>query len=250
MWQSSNEGYTWSRLYSDERFLAFYLHTYSHDRGYLITASRKVYYTTDTGQNWYPLEAPSPPNSFGAGILHFHPASEYLIWTGDVGCDGNGQNCHAEASYSTNNGKSWSRMESYVRNCAWARDSELKIDSTQVLCESYREKKGNQRMFQVNDNPLQLVGGSSFFSKNKRVLFERVVGFAKFSEFLIVAEVFLRLLRPIIGPVRLTLFAKQYQEQKQSLDLQVSLDGQNFATGVFPPSLRPENHVSFHLASV
>jgi len=68
---------------------------------------------------------------------------------------------------------------------------------------------------------LQLVGGTSFFSKNKRVLFERVVGFAKFSEFLIVAE---------------------YQEQKQSLDLQVSLDGRNFATGVFPSSLRPENH--------
>ncbi len=80
-------------------------------------------------------------------------------------------------------------MESYVRNCAWARDAELKIDSTQVLCESYRDKKGNQRTFQVNDNPLQLVGGTSFFSKNKRVLFERVVGFAKFSEFLIVAEV-------------------------------------------------------------
>lgn len=34
----------------------------------------------------------------------------------------------------------------------------------------------------------------------------------------------------------------QFQENVHSLDLQVSLDGKRFATGVFPPSLRPQNH--------
>jgi len=78
-------------------------------------------------------------------------------------------------------------VEKYVRNCAWARDSELKIDGSQILCESYRDKQGSQRFFQ-GDNPLQLVGGTRFFQK-KTKLFDHVVGFAKFSEFLVVAEV-------------------------------------------------------------
>jgi len=37
----------------------------------------------------------------------------------------------------------------------------------------------------------------------------------------------------------------QYLPTQHSLDLQVSLDGHTFATGQFPPSMRPEQHVSF-----
>ncbi|KAI5121770.1 hypothetical protein M0805_009581 [Coniferiporia weirii] len=220
VWQSSNEGYTWIQLFPDERFVVFYMHTYSHDRAYLITSSKTYYYTTDTGRSWNDLSAPLVPNTFGAVIMHFHLTSDYLIWTGNAGCEGGGEECRAEAYYSTDHGRYWSLIEKYVRNCAWARDAELKIDSTQVICETYRDKQGNQRLFNSDTNPLQLVGGTQFF-KNKKLLFERVVGFAKFSEFLIVAE---------------------YLEEKRSLDLQVSLDGKNFATGIFPPTLRPQNH--------
>lgn len=188
VWQSSNEGYTWWQPIPDERFVVFYLHTHSHDRGYLLTASKKFYYTTDTGRSWNHQTAPNPPNTFGAIILHFQPNTEYLIWTGNADCEGNGGQCHAEAHYSTDNGRKWYSIESYVRNCAWARDKELLIDRTQIICESYKEKKGDQRTFNVNVNPLQLVTGTQFFS-HKKVLFDRVVGFAKFSEFLIVAEV-------------------------------------------------------------
>jgi len=97
-----------------------------------------------------------------------------------------GQNCHAAAHFSRDNGRYWNEVEKYVRNCAWARDAELKIDATQILCESYKNKQGSQRFFQ--DNPLQLVSGTNYFQK-KTKLFDHVVGFAKFSEYLIVAEV-------------------------------------------------------------
>jgi hypothetical protein len=194
MWQSSNEGYTWSRIFPDERFLAFYLHTYSNDRAYLITNTNKFYYTTDAGRQWNDLQAPTVPNTFGAQVLNFHPQSDYLIWTGNEGCEGNGENCHAEAHYSRDNGRRWTLIEKYVRNCAWARDSELKIDGSQILCESYRDKQGSQRFFQ-GDNPLELIGGTRFFEK-KTKLFDHVVGFAKFSEFLVVAEV----RAPVEGP--------------------------------------------------
>jgi hypothetical protein len=110
-------------------------------------------------------------------------------------------------------------VETYVRNCAWARDSELRIDATQILCESYKNKEGSQRSFQ-SDNPLELVSGTNFF-KTKKKLFDYVVGFAKFSEYLIVAE---------------------YVPERQTLELQVSLDGRTFSSGKFPPSMRPESH--------
>ena len=37
IWQSSNEGYTWTQPLPGVRFLAFYHHSYTADRAYLIT---------------------------------------------------------------------------------------------------------------------------------------------------------------------------------------------------------------------
>lgn len=188
IWQSSNEGYTWQQIHPEEHFVAFYHHSYSNDRAYLITNSKRYWYTTDTGKNWVALDGPLPPNNFGLQILHFHPMkSDYLIWTGSDGCAGFGETCHAEAFYTRDNGRNWKPIEKYVRNCAWARDAELLVDPNQIICESYKNKEGSQRFFQM-DNPLELIGGTDFFSKRTR-LFDHVVGFAKFSEFLIVAEV-------------------------------------------------------------
>lgn len=96
--------------------------------------------------------------------------------------------------YSRDNGHSWRLVENYVRNCAWVRDHHLDADVNEIICESYRDKTGNQQYF-TDSNPLELVTGTNFFAK-KRKVFENVVGFAKFSQYLVVAEVcgFCRLL--------------------------------------------------------
>jgi len=190
IWQSSNEGYTWDRLFPEETFLVFYHHIFTPDRAYLITPSGKFFYTTDTGRTWYYLTAPKPPNTFGAQVLQFHPDnSDWIIWTGDEACSSDaGAQCHAEAHFSRDNGRKWSFVEKYVRNCAWARDKGLLVDPSQILCESYRDKTGSQRFFQMGTNPMQLVSGRDFYKKQKK-MFDDVVGFAKFSEYLIVAEV-------------------------------------------------------------
>lgn len=65
-------------------------------------------------------------------------------------------------------------------------DKELTTDPTEIICESYRDKKGSQATFE--GNPLELVVGTNFFGRKKK-MFDRVVGFAKFSEFLVVASV-------------------------------------------------------------
>lgn len=134
------------------------------------------------------MDAKTSPNTFGLPVLHFHPLnSDYLIWTGNEDCTGFGENCRVVAHYSLKNGRDWTSISEYVRNCAWARDAELHVDSQQIICESYKNKQGNQRSFGM-DNPLELIGGTRFFEKRTK-LFDHVVGFAKFSEYLIVAEV-------------------------------------------------------------
>lgn len=191
-WQSRNEGYTWKQNKYTEDFTTYYMHSHSNDRAFLITKGKKVMYTTSGARFWEDFEAPLPPNNFNIPLMSFHPQqSDWLIWVGEADCqDQNANsNCRAEAWYTTDNGRTWKLIERYVRQCSWARDNELKIDEKLILCESYRDKQGNQATFTRN-NPLELVIGGDFFVTNERKrLFEQVVGFATFSEYLLVAEV-------------------------------------------------------------
>lgn len=199
--------------------------------------------TTDFGALWTKLEAPLPPNIFGVAALQFHPKqTDWLLWTGSVDCSnmqGGGPNCRAEAFYSRDHGRRWTKFESYVRTCSWARDKEIRIDEREILCESYRNKKGSQMAF-GGVNPLELVAGTNFYSK-KEVLFKNVVGFARFSEYLLVAEVCVSR-APLIR--LLTIVRIEVAENANALDLQVSLDGKRFSQGLFPPGMRLDNHVS------
>ncbi|KAH6903602.1 vacuolar protein sorting/targeting protein 10 [Coprinopsis sp. MPI-PUGE-AT-0042] len=216
IWQSSNEGYTWNQIQPGAKFLAFYHHKYVHERAYLLTDTKKVWYTTDTGRSWYAFDAPNPPNTFEARVLHFSPSNDdYIIWTGDAQCPGS--KCHAEAHFSRVNGRSWTLVERYVRNCAFAEDAKLSADPSEIICESLKEKSGLQQTFGAQ---IQLVAGGNFYARQKK-LFDSVVGFAKFSEFLVVAEL---------------------DTKNKELDLQVSLDGVHFASGQFPASMSPSTH--------
>ncbi|TFK24535.1 vacuolar protein sorting/targeting protein 10 [Coprinopsis marcescibilis] len=219
MWQSSNEGYTWTQILPDARVLAFYHHKFSNERAYLITDTKQVHYTTDTGRSWHRFEAPNKPNVLGVRVLRFSPSNtDHIIWTGVVDCENiNHPNCHIETHWSHDNGRSWSLVDKYVRNCAFAQDRKLKADPSEIICESYRDKKGSQKDIQ---SPLELVSGTNYFKRKKKI-FDNVVGFAKFSQFLVVAESF-----PEAG----------------TLDLQVSLDGEHFASGKFPPNMSPDTH--------
>ncbi|KAG0704558.1 hypothetical protein DFH29DRAFT_910863 [Suillus ampliporus] len=220
IWQSSNEGYTWDRKFEEEHFLAFYMHAHNDQRAYLLTDTNKFYYTTNAGAAWHTLNAPSPPNTFGAQVLRFHSTrSDYVIWIGNVDCQSGLDHCRAQAQYTPNNGRDWKLVEDYVVNCDWARDDELRIDPSQIICESYENKQGSQVFF-GKENALQLVSGTNYFG-TKTKLFDHVVGFTKFSEFLIVAE---------------------YLPMRGTLNLQVSLDGRTFASGNFPPGMHPDSH--------
>ncbi|KAJ9111054.1 hypothetical protein QFC19_001252 [Naganishia cerealis] len=219
VWQSSNEGFSWKQLYPQDHFLTILMHAYATDRAYLVTDTRKMWYTTDTGRTWSTIQAPADPNPFNLAMLDFHPTRpDWLIFTGAADCGNTlSQKCRAIAYYSTDNGRHWRKIDEYVRTCSWARDARLKIDEREILCESYRDKAGSQRSAEYN--PIQLIAGQQFYNK-KQKLFDSVVGSATFSEYLIVAEL---------------------QETTGTLRLQVSLDGLHFSQGQFPPSMKIDN---------
>lgn len=188
VWQSSNEGFSWKQLYADETFVGVIMHAFSPERAYLITNSRKIYYTTDTGRQWIEMTPPMEPNSLGLPILDFHPTrADWIIFTGSIDCSSTlSTSCRAVAYYSTEHGRRWKKIEEYVRTCAWARDARLKIDEREIICESFRDKRGSQKGGDYN--PIELIAGSNYYS-NKIKLFDSVVGFASFSEYLLVAQV-------------------------------------------------------------
>lgn len=219
IWQSSNEGFSWKRLYESENFLTVTMHSFAPERAYLVTDTRRIYYTTDFGRTWDTLTTPIDPNGLGLAVLDFHPTRpDWLIFTGSIECSNSmSTTCRAVAYYTTNHGGNWNKIDEYVRVCSWARDARLKIDEREILCESYQNKEGSQRSWDFN--PIQLIAGKNYYSK-KIKLFDTIVGFATFSEYLIVAEL---------------------NVQEATLRLQVSLDGLHFAEGQFPPSMRIDN---------
>ncbi|GAA5905768.1 hypothetical protein JCM6882_000453 [Rhodosporidiobolus microsporus] len=221
VWQSSNEGFSWHEAVNNAHVVAMTMHGYAKDRAYLITETRTVHYTTDKGASWNTFTAPADPNGLGIPLLDFHPLrSDWLIWTGQVDCaEGDSSRCRAVAYYTRDNGRNWIKLDEYVRICSWARDKKLKIDEKTVFCEAYRDKKGSQRAVYANNNPLQLVVGDYFYTK-KKTLFEQIVGFATFEEYMVVAETY---------------------ENTRAIGLKVSLDGKTFALTRFPPNMQLEN---------
>ena len=222
------------------------MHAYARDRAFLITESRDVHYSTDKGSNWRTFKAPGDPNGFGIPLLDFHPLREdWLIWTGQEGCgSGDESQCRAVAWYTKNNGRDWLKVEEYVRVCSWARDKKLKVDEKIIFCESYRDKKGSQRAVFANNNPLQLVEGDYFYA-NKKTVFEQIVGFATFEEYMVVAEVSLHLLFHLLLGAYSPYDIVQMAQNSRAIGLEVSLDGKTFALARFPPNMQLENQVRF-----
>ncbi|KAN0063715.1 vacuolar protein sorting/targeting protein PEP1 [Thecaphora frezii] len=223
VWQSLNDGYSWKQLLSqyrpddpDARIVTMALHSHDKSRGYLITAGQKVYHTTDKGVSWNWFSAPLPANGLGIPVLDFHPEkSDWLIWTGSRDCVSSaGNNCQAVAYVTQDNGRNFRRLDNYVRICAWVRGARLKADPRTIICESYANKRGNQKGF-TSANPLQLISGANFY-KDRTKLFDSVIGWATFEQYLIVAEY-------------------DSATHPPTMRLKVSLDGRHFSDLHFPP---------------
>ncbi|WFD03416.1 vacuolar protein sorting/targeting protein PEP1 [Malassezia obtusa] len=236
VFQSSDDGGTWHELrllvarFAQARAVALIPHAHDRQRAYIVSNSQAVFYTVDGGVHWHWFTAPLPPNTLQLAVLDFHPARpDWLLWTGSRDCGAARGACHAEAYYSLDHGAHWRRVDSYVRKCAWLLDTHFDAaDQRAILCESYLEKRGEQPARHTGERTLQLVLGNNLYSQ-RRVLFEHVLGFSVFEQYLLVAEV--------VGtpPV---------------LHMHVSLDAEHFAEVRLPPQLELAHHAFTVLDSV
>lgn len=219
VWQSKNQGFSWDEPVKGIKFISLQTHPYSRDRAYLIGPDETIYYTTDKGASWNNFRTPLPPNLLGIPLLDFHPTRpDWLIWTGSEGCiDSSSNECKAVAYYTKDNGRYWNKIDDYIRLCSWGRDQRFKIDERIILCQAYAHKRGSQKA--MGENPLQLIMGRDFYS-NKQKLFDSIVGFATFEEFMVVAQI---------------------ASNGDHLNLHASMDASHFALAQFPPNLKIEN---------
>ncbi|KAJ7048251.1 hypothetical protein C8F01DRAFT_1193597 [Mycena amicta] len=189
-WQSRVDDVVWIQRFKGEHFLDIQLHPYSSYRAYLLTNGRKIYSTTDQGRTWNPYYTPTRPNSFGVPPLHFHTKTDEILWIGDRDCgDPHAWEeteipsyCHAEVQYTQDNGRKWSFIRNYVRNCDWGLST-----PTEIWCESYRDKTGMQRLFQ-DDNPLALIRGEGYFLERQELVNSEIAGFTNIGSYSLVAK--------------------------------------------------------------
>ncbi|KAG0144537.1 hypothetical protein CROQUDRAFT_108449 [Cronartium quercuum f. sp. fusiforme G11] len=219
VWQSNNQGFSWDEPIKSKKFISLQMHPYSRDRAYLVTPMNEISYTTDKGMSWNTLKTPNEPNLLSIPLLDFHPTRpDWLIWTGSNDCASTSSNtCRAISYYTKDNGRYWTKIEEYVRVCSWGRDKKFRLDERTIFCESYLHKKGTQRS--MSSNPLRLILGKNFFT-DRTTLFDSIVGFATFEEYMVVAQI---------------------SNAGDHLHLLVSLDGTHFAKAQFPPHLKIEN---------
>ncbi|KAG0647921.1 Carboxypeptidase Y receptor [Hyphodiscus hymeniophilus] len=202
---SLDHGKNWEQILKDEAILAIYPHPHFNDMVFFITPSKRVFYSTDRGENIREFDAPDPPNSERLAVMSFHPKyKDWFIWTGARDCPGS--KCHSVASLSQDRGDDWKTLQRYVGKCEFINDFERKDrDENLIYCEVHDE-----------DNPSlppQLVSSDDFFSKPPEVHFKNVVDFATMSEFIVVAT---------------------KDEAHSTLKVDASVDGTTFADAEFP----------------
>jgi hypothetical protein len=220
IFMSKDHGKTWKHILKDEKITAIYPHPYFNDMVFFLTKTKRVWYSTERGENIRWFDAPFPPNSKGLRVMYFHPKNkDWIIWIGDRDCDSK-ETCHTVASLTTDRGdEPWKTLRRYVKKCTFIQEPETGylLGQTQkererrdqlIYCE-VRTKESND----VTNNPWRLVSSDDFFVKNIDTKYDHVVDFATMSEFIVVAT---------------------KDEEHETLNVEASVDGFNFAPAQFP----------------
>ncbi|KAF9423316.1 vacuolar protein sorting/targeting protein PEP1, partial [Podila epigama] len=211
---SQNEGKDWEKVEVEGTIVSLERHPYDRSTAIITTAGRKHYLTQDKGVSWDIIEVPVlPALSFRFDFWSFHPTvPEWFLYMGEKDCVSEGfGRCHVEAHYTTKSGKSWSLLADWVKSCSWAQDAKFKrVDFKGIYCEQYGDKSVSQK-HQLN-KPTRFVYSDNFMASFK-VLFEQIVGYAIYSEYLVLAE---------------------FVPSQNELRVAVSQDGVNFSPARYP----------------
>jgi len=192
---SDNDGKDWNDITSeiDGAITGLQRHPYSKERAVIGTSGLMQYLTQDRGVSWDALELPSQSAATNLQLnpWYFHPTQpEWMIFIGEAGCSyEHDASCHSIAYYSKDSGKNWRQLAEWVRSCSWARDPKFtQVNEEGIYCEQYADRSGSQR--NAVDRPVRFIYTDDYM-RSPRILFDQIVGFATYSNYLIAAEVFI-----------------------------------------------------------
>lgn len=188
---SRNEGKDWDRVEIEGSIISLERHPYDRSTAVITTAGHKQYITQDKGDNWDPLDLPVVPAlSFrNFDFWSFHPSEpSWFIFMGEKECGYESNNrCHAEAYITRDAGKHWAGLADWVKSCSWAQDNKFRrVNFQGIYCEQYADKSVSQK--QLSQATTRFVYSGDFMA-SVNTLFEEIVGYAIYSEYLVLAEV-------------------------------------------------------------
>jgi len=227
---SHDHGKNWEQILEDEDIVAIYPHPHNNDMVFFITATEKVFYSTERGKHIRSFKAKTPPNTEGHQIMNFHwKNKDWIIWIGAKDCDKK-STCHSEASVTRDRGDTWLTLQRYVRKCEFVKEkaslyqdppekkNQNKEESDKLIYCAVRATENNE------DDTWILKSSEDWFQEGGKVEFENLVDFATMSEFLVVATKDL---------------------EKKTLKVDASVDGRTFADAQFPSNFQQDHQVAY-----
>ncbi|KAF9114475.1 vacuolar protein sorting/targeting protein PEP1 [Mortierella sp. AM989] len=227
VYSSQNDGKDWKEVEDVGDIISgLYRHPYDDTTAIIGTSGTKQYITQDRGLNWDMRNVPQPSaaRSFSSNFVNpwsFHPTEpQWIIFLGESGCSNEqSSNCHIEAFYSQDSGQVWHPLATWVRSCSWAQDTAFKqVNAEGIYCEQFNDRSVSQKTLMNTFSPVQLIYTETYM-RSQKVLFDTIVGYAIYSDYLLVAEVGDKIL---------------YIERQKALRIAVSTDGINFNLAHYP----------------
>ena len=199
-----DHGKSWEPILKGEPITQIAPNPHHHDAVFFLTGSREVHYTIDRGDRFGKFSAPERPSALRLPTMRFHPEyKDWMLWSGAVGNDD-----HTNIWLSKDRGDRWDVMVRYARKCEFmTREGQAHGDQL-IFCEQYEDENPTKN--------LMLLSSDNFFADSK-VQFPDILDFATMSEFIIVAT---------------------RNEDKTSLKVDASVDGQTFAPAEFPKNFQ------------
>lgn len=207
IYKSHDHGEKWTRVLEGEEIVAVIPHKYFSDWVYFLTISSKAFVSRDRARSFQEIELPTPPNNLRKPLLDFHSSkSNWLLFTGMKGCErSSSETCRAVTYFTEDGGHSWEVLHDFVDNCQYIGTTKVEADANLIYCAVHPPAS-------TDSSDLELVSSVDHFQSSV-LLFDSIVGFAVFEEFIVVAEIF----------------------EASTLRMHASIDGKLFAHGHFPP---------------
>ncbi|KTW26839.1 uncharacterized protein T551_03301 [Pneumocystis jirovecii RU7] len=203
---SHNQGNEWTQILEKESIISIFQNNYADEEIYLLGFENNAWVSRDRFTEIEKITLPAYSH-IGYTNFEFHPDNKnWIIYTG---CKEKEllRECEAISYYSIDGGKSWSLLMSDTRSCSWVKTDIFDTNKNLIYCEVFASD-----LEKSLTAPVKLIYSFDFFN-NYYVLYDSIIGYARFEKFIILA---------------------QYDYKSKNLKPFVSLDGLNFTHANFP----------------